>query len=423
MGNNNKSLKQYFFGDKMDFLTIDDFNFDGKTVLVRIDVNSPIKDGKIADDTRIKASAETIKDLSHAKIVLLAHQSRPGKKDFTTLEEHAKVMGNVFGRNMKYVNDLFGEKAVNAIRNMEKDEIIMLENVRFYDDELLKKPVEELAKTDFVKNLSPLADYYINDAFSVSHRAQTSVVAFPEVLPGIVGRGMEKEIKMLGRALNPEHPSIAVLGGAKIDDSIDVMKNMLEKGIADRVLTTGVVANMFLTANSIDVGKTSSDFIKKSLKEYDRILNLSKKLLQKYKNKIEFPTDVALNNDGERKEIPVSSLPSEKPIFDIGKKTINSYIGLIKNAKTVVLNGPAGVFEEQNFELGTKEIFKAVSSENIFSVVGGGDTLRAMNKYNFKAHHMSTGGGACINFLAGRKMPGIEALKKSKIRYEEGYYK
>ena len=228
---------------------------------------------------------------------------------------------------------------------------------------------------------------------------------------------------MLGRALNPEHPSIAVLGGAKIDDSIDVMKNMLEKGIADKVLTTGVVANMFLTANSIDVGKTSSDFIKKSLKEYDRILNLSKKLLQKYKNKIEFPTDVALNNDGERKEIPVSSLPSEKPIFDMGKKTINSYIGLIKNAKTVVLNGPAGVFEEQNFELGTKEIFKAVSSENIFSVVGGGDTLRAMNKYNFKAKHMSTGGGACINFLAGRKMPGIEALKKSKIRYEEGYYK
>ena len=152
----------------MDFLTIDDFNFDGKTVLVRIDVNSPIKDGKIADDTRIKAPAETIKDLNHAKIVLLAHQARPGKKDFTTLEEHSKVMSNVLGKNVKYINDLFGEKAVNAIKNMKKDEIIMLENVRFYDDELLKKPAEELAKTDFVKNLSPLADYYINDAFSVS---------------------------------------------------------------------------------------------------------------------------------------------------------------------------------------------------------------------------------------------------------------
>lgn len=406
----------------MDFLTIDDFNFDGKTMLVRIDVNSPIKDGKIADDTRIRRSVETINALSSAKVVLLAHQSRPGKKDFTTLEEHAKVMCNILGRNVKYVNNLFGEKAVNAIMNMVKDEILMLENVRFYNDELLKKPVEELAKTDFVKNLSPLADYYINDAFSVSHRSQTSVVAFPEVLPGIVGRGMEKEIKMLGRALNPEHPNIAVLGGAKIDDSIDVMKNMLEKGIADKVLTTGVVANMFLTANSIDVGKTSSDFIKKSLKEYDRILNLSKELLQKYKNKIEIPDDVALNDDGERKEIPVSSLPSEKPIFDIGKETINSYIEIIKNAKTIILNGPAGVFEEQNFELGTKEIFKAVTSENIFSVTGGGDTVRAMNKYNLKAHHMSTGGGACINFLAGRKMPGIEALKKSKIRYEEGYY-
>ena len=407
----------------MDFLTIDDFNFDGKTVLFRVDINSPIKDGEIADDTRIRRSIETINALSNAKIVLLAHQSRPGKRDFTTMEEHAKVMSNILGRNVKYVNDLFGEKAVNAIRNMGKDEIIMLENVRFYDDELLKKPVEELAKTDFVKNLSPLADYYINDAFAAAHRSQTSLVAFSETLPSIAGRTMEREIKMLGRALNPEHPNIAVLGGAKIDDSIDVMENMLEKGIADRVLTTGVVANMFLIANSIDVGKTNTDFIKKSLKEYDRILNLSKELLQKYENKIEIPDDVALNDDGERKEIPVSSLPSEKPIFDIGKKTINRYIELIKNAKTVILNGPAGVFEEQNFELGTKEIFKAVSSENLFSVTGGGDTVRAMNKYNLKAKHMSTGGGACINFLAGRKMPGIEALKKSKTRYEAGYYK
>jgi len=407
----------------MDFLTMDDFGFENKTVLVRIDINSPITDGKIADDTRIKASVETIKELSDAKIVLLAHQARPGKKDFTTLEEHSKVMSNILGKNVKYVNDLFGEKAVNAIKNMKKNEIIMLENVRFYDDELLKKPAEELAKTDFVKNLSPLADYYINDAFSVSHRAQTSVVAFPEVLPSIVGRGMEKEIKMLSRALNPEHPSIAVLGGAKIDDSIDVMKNMLEKGIADRVLTTGVVANMFLLANNIDIGKTNTDFIKNSLKEYERILNVSKELSEKYRNKIEFPNDVALKDDEKRKELPTSGLPSEKPIFDIGKKTINSYTKLIKNAKTIVLNGPAGVFEEQNFELGTKKIFNAVSSENIFSVVGGGDSLRAMNKYGLKAKHMSTGGGACINFLAGRKMPGIEALKKSKIKYEAGHNK
>ena len=406
----------------MDFLTIDDFNFDDKTVLVRIDLNSPIKNGRIADDTRIKASIETIKNLSNAKIVLLAHQSRPGKKDFTTLEEHAKVMSNILGRNVKYINDLFGEKAVNAIRNMKKGEIVMLGNVRFYPDELLKKPVEELAETGFVKKLSSVADYYINDAFSVSHRGQTSVAAFPEFLIGIAGRTMEKEIKMLSKALNPEHPSIAVLGGAKIDDSIEVMKNMLENNIIDKVLTTGVVANMFLIANNIDIGTISSDFVKNSLKEYDRILNLSKELLQKYKDKIEFPDDVALKDDEKRKEILVSSLPSESPILDIGKETINRYIEIIKNAKTVILNGPAGVFENESFELGTKEIFTTVSSENLFSVTGGGDTVRAMNKYNLKAKHMSTGGGACINFLSGRVMPGIEALKKSKIRYEEGYY-
>lgn len=406
----------------MGFLKMDDFNFDGKTVLVRIDINSPIKDGRIADETRIKASVGTIKNLSHAKTVLLAHQSRPGKKDFITLEGHAKVMSNILGRDVKYINDLFGEKAVSAIRNMKKDEIVMLENVRFYPDELLKRPVEELAETDFVKNLSPLADYYINDAFPVSHRAQTSVAAFPEVLVGVAGRTMENEIKMLNKALNPEHPNIVVLGGAKIDDSIQVMKNMLENNIADKVLTTGVVANMFLIASNVDIGKTSSDYIKNSLKEYDEILHLSKELLQKYKNKIEFPDDVALDNDGERKEIFVSSLPSEKPILDIGKETISRYVDVIKNAKSVILNGPAGVFENENFELGTKEIFKAVSSENLFSVVGGGDTVRAMNKYHLKAKHMSTGGGACINFLSGRVMPGIEALKKSKIRYEAGYY-
>ncbi len=406
----------------MDFLTIDDFNFDDKTVLIRVDINSPVKDGKIADDTRIRRSIETINALSNTKIVLLAHQSRPGKKDFITLEEHAKVMSNILGRDVKYINDLFGEKAVNAIRNMKKGEIVMLGNVRFYPDELLKKPVEELAETGFVKKLSSVADYYINDAFSVSHRGQTSVAAFPEFLIGIAGRTMEKEIKMLSKALNPEHPSIAVLGGAKIDDSIEVMKNMLENNIIDKVLTTGVVANMFLIANNIDIGTPSSDFVKNSLKEYDRILNLSKELLQKYKDKIEFPDDVALKDDEKRKEILVSSLPSESPILDIGKETINRYIEIIKNAKTVILNGPAGVFENESFELGTKEIFKAVSSENIFSVTGGGDTVRAMNKYNLKAKHMSTGGGACINFLSGRVMPGIEALKKSKIRYEEGYY-
>ena len=406
----------------MDFLTIDDFNFDDKTVLIRVDINSPVKDGKIADDTRIRRSIETINALSNTKIVLLAHQSRPGKKDFITLEEHAKVMSNILGRDVKYINDLFGEKAVNAIRNMKKGEIVMLGNVRFYPDELLKKPVEELAETGFVKKLSSVADYYINDAFSVSHRGQTSVAAFPEFLIGIAGRTMEKEIKMLSKALNPEHPSIAVLGGAKIDDSIEVMKNMLENNIIDKVLTTGVVANMFLIANNIDIGTISSDFVKNSLKEYDRILNLSKELLQKYKDKIEFPDDVALKDDEKRKEILVSSLPSESPILDIGKETINRYIEIIKNAKTVILNGPAGVFEDENFELGTKEIFTTVSSENLFSVTGGGDTVRAMNKYNLKAKHMSTGGGACINFLSGRVMPGIEALKKSKIRYEEGYY-
>ncbi len=412
-----------------EFLTLDDFELNNKTVLLRVDINSPVEKGRITDTTRMKESAHTIKELNEkgAKVVILAHQGRVGKKDFIPLKEHARIMAALLSRDVEYIDDLFGSRAVNSIRKMSSKDIIMLENTRFYAEEISfdDQPAETMAKTYFIQNLSKHADFFVNDAFACAHRAQPSVVGFTETLPTMAGRIMEKEIKMLSNALHADGPRVVVLGGAKADDSIDVAANMLKNNIADKILTTGLVANLFLAAKGYELGAVNIEAIKKELKDYDKFIKSAKDLLGNYGDRIEVPTDVALNSDGRREEISISKLPSEKQIFDIGRGTISRYSYLLKNAKTIIANGPAGVFENPNFAFGTEELFKAISSSNAFSVAGGGHTVAVIEKLSIqeKITHISTGGGACINFLAGKSMPAIEALKKSKSLYEQGYYK
>ncbi|WP_394335342.1 phosphoglycerate kinase [Methanolobus psychrotolerans] len=402
-----------------DYLTIDDFDVDGKTVLVRVDLNTPMDtEGNILDDMRIKSHIPTIMDLEDAKVVLVAHQSRAGKKDFTTMFPHSQRMSQYLGKEVKYVDDIFGTYARSAISSMEKGDVILLENVRFYSEESIERPAKDHATTHMIRKLFPLIDIFLNDAFAVSHRSHLSIMGFTEILPTGAGRVMEKEISSLDRGIKGgARPCIFVLGGVKVDDSLKVAENVLTNGGADRVLVTGVVANVMLAAAGVDIGEVNLDFIESQ--GYTNQIEKGKQVLEKFEGKIGLPQDVAFNDGGKRVEVHVSELPDGNlPINDIGLETIVTFSEEIKNAKTVVLNGPAGLSEMEPFALGTHEIIKAaVNSE--YSIAGGGHISAEVRNlgYEDKFSHLSTGGGACIDYLAGEVLPGIEALRAAATRY------
>jgi len=409
-----------------DFFTMDDFDLSGRTVLVRVDINSPIdpSTGQLLNDARIREHLSTLRELRDSKVALMAHQSRPGKDDFTTLEVHAERIGALLGRPVNYVSSLFGRSAVEAIGAMRRGDVIVLENTRFYSEEeaLADAKLEKMTKTHLVRKLAPLADYFILDAFAAAHRAQPSLVGFCDVLPALAGRVMERELTMVGRALqDPARPKIALLGGVKADDSIAVAKHMLEKDIVDRVLTSGGVATLFLAAAGIDPGERTTEFMRKEVKEYDAFVKRCKELLARFQDQILLPTDVVLNDDGERKPVLAGALPAKLPVYDIGLDTIARYVEEIRRAKTIFFNGPAGVFELDAFSVGTRELLSAIADADGFSVVGGGHTVAAVEQFGLKDRidHVSTGGGALMNFLAGKELPLVTALRHSYKKFSK----
>src|SRR3972149_6218966 len=397
-------------------LTIDDFDFKGKTALVRVDFNSPVDPNtkKLLDDTRIKAHGETtIKELSQkgAKVVVLAHQGRPSDPDFTPLREHAQILGKILGKPIKYVDDVFGEKAQNVIRELKNGEILVLENVRNFPDEQKKGTPEEHAKTEMVKKLAPLANVFVNDAFAAAHRAHVSIVGFTAVLPSAAGRIMERELKALSKVLhNPEKPCVYILGGAKADDALKISQYVLNNRIADHVVTGGVVGHLFLAARGVDLGKPNMEFLEK--KELIGFIGGIKELMKKYHGKIEVPVDLAVEVNKKRLEISVSKLPTSYPIFDIGAETVKKYGDIIRDAKSIVISGPMGVFENKEFAFGTKKTFEAVAASKAFSLVGGGHSIAAVEELGLakKMGYVSTAGGALIEFLMGEQLPGVVAL-------------
>jgi phosphoglycerate kinase len=402
--------------------TIDDFNFKGKTALVRVDFNSPVdpRSKKILDDTRIRAHGEsTIKELSQkgARVVILAHQGRPGDADFIPLKEHAELLGKILGKPVKYVDDIFGEKAQRAIKELKNGEILVLDNVRNFADEQKKGTPEEHAKTEMVRKLAPLADVFVSDAFAAAHRAHVSIVGFTAVLPSVAGRIMEREIKALTKVVqNPEKPCVYVLGGAKADDALEISKYVLKNKIADHVLTGGVVGHLFLAAKGIDLGKPNMGFLEK--KELMSFVPGIKELMNSYPQNIEVPVDLAVEADKKRMEIPISKLPTNYPIYDIGPETVKNYIAIVKDAKSIVVSGPMGVFENKQFAYGTTKTFEAIASSKAFSLVGGGHSIAAVEELGLdkKMSYISTAGGALIEFLMGEKLPGIVALEKAASR-------
>lgn len=399
----------------MELPTLEEAEVKGKTVLVRVDINSPVdpRTGEILDDTRIKECAQTLKELAErgAKVVVLAHQGRPGEKDFTTLQPHARVLSKVLGFEVKYVDELLGPSARRAIRELREGEVLLLENVRFWAEESLSKPPGELARTHLVRRLAELVDLYVNDAFAAAHRSQASLVGFSEVLPAFAGRVMERELKGLSKALNPERPCVYVLGGAKVDDSLRIAENVLNKGVADEVLTGGLVGQAFLIGAGVNLGEPSAQ----ALASFEREFKRARELLSTHGDKIKIPVDVAVKADG-RKELPTEELPSEHPILDVGERTITSYRASLQRARTAVANGPLGKFEDPEFARGTLEVLRAMASSQAFTIIGGGHTVAAARAAGVleQINHVSTGGGACISFLSGEKLPAVEALLKCK---------
>ncbi|MCL1978409.1 MAG: phosphoglycerate kinase [Candidatus Bathyarchaeota archaeon] len=399
------------------FKTLDDFNVKNKTVIVRVDFNSEVdpQTKQVTNDMRIRAHAlSTLKELAEkgAKTVVLSHQGRKGEPDYTNLEQHAEILQQILKCPVEYVDDLFGEKAKNAIAQLQGGEILVLENVRSWSGETKKGTPAQQSETELVQNLAPLADLFVSDAFSVAHRDNVSMIGFTAVLPSAAGRIMECELKQLNKVLeNPCHPCVYVMGGAKADDSLEISKYILNNNVADNLLLGGIISQLFMAAKGIQLGKGTMDYLEK--KELLNLIPGIHELLVNYPDKIVLPIDVALNIDGKRVEIPVSQLPSEHPIFDIGTKTVEKYVDIISNAQSIVVSGPLGVYEDSAFCYGTKTIFETIANSNASSLAGGGNTIAAIDQYRLtdKISYISTAGGALVEALMGKRLPGVIALE------------
>lgn len=379
-----------------------------KKVLIRIDVNSPVVHGNVLDSPRFKESAETIKYLvkNQSKVIILAHQGRKGDDDFVSLVKHANILSSYLGRKIKYVDDLFGKKAENEINKLKKGEVIMLKNVRNYDDETDVK-----SKSNRYPSFLSLFDLYVNDAFSVSHRRQGSIILPPKYLPAYMGISMENELSALNKFQIKNKPIVYLLGGEKIEDYFSLLDKL--KNRKSKLIASGVLGNLFLIAKGDNLG-----YENKWLKDkgYFKLLQKLKVIYKKHKSQIILPIDFAFDVNG-RREFPVSKAPFKNKIWDVGHESIKLFKNNLKKTKAIFMKGPVGYSEVQEFSYGTVEILREVSllskNKKIFSLLGGGHLTTSIAKYgivdNFS--HISLSGGALIAYISGHKLPGIEALK------------
>jgi phosphoglycerate kinase len=401
-----------------DFLTLEDVDVAGKTVFLRVDINAPLDPAskRILDASRIQAVAPTIKDLRGTKVVVGAHQSRPGRYDFTSLELHAKVLQMYLEQQeVKYTDDIIGKEAQRMIKELRPGQVLVLNNVRMLDEENKEAPMEKLAQTEFVKTMTPLVDLFVNDAFAAAHRSQPSLVGLCATLPTVAGRLMEAELRALNRVLdNPARPSVYLLGGAKVEDRIPVISRVLRDDVADTILIGGLVRDSFHMARG-GMRKRYEQLDEEGLKQVEE----AQAIMDKYPGKITLPVDVALDVNRERVEVMAERLTDETNIYDIGLNAIAQFSHRIMNSGTVVAEGPLGMFERRGFDIGTKEMLRCMARCGGYTVVGGGHLggMASMLGITGEMGHVSTGGGAMLSMLAGETLPVIEGLEKSKQRF------
>ena len=412
--------------------TLDDWDVSGRTVLCRVDINQPVDrtTGTLRSTKRIEACVPTVRELADkgARVVLLAHQGSDIEyQNYWSTEPHAAVLRRLLGREVKWIDDVCGPAAREAIQSLGEGEILLLDNVRFLAEEQtlfeksLKLTHEQQARTLLVRKLAPLADLYVCDAFAAAHRDQPSLCGFEQVLPSAMGRLFEEEYCVIsGLMEQPERPCVFVLGGAKVSDAFLMMSSVLEKGAADTILTGGLVGNILLAARGEAIGAGSLAFIEKS--GYSGLIDTARDLLARYGEKICLPVDGAWVENGRRAEAPLGSIPPEVSLTDIGAETAARYQEIIRAAKTVFVNGPMGVFEQAETELGTKSVWDALGDTAAYTVVGGGDSITATTKYGKTAqiNYICTGGGALISFLTGEELPVVRALRQAAEQWGSG---
>ena len=384
--------------------TVRDISVKGKRVLVRVDFNVPLKNGEVADDTRIRAVLPTIRYLLErgAAVILMSHLGRPKGlvQEDLRLDPVGRRLSELLGQEVVKVDDCVGPEVERATKSLQPGQVLLLENLRFH-------PEEEENDQGFARQLASLADVYVNDAFGTAHRAHASTTGVTEYLPSVAGLLMERELQMLGDALaNPTRPFVAVLGGAKVSDKIGVIRNLLSK--VDLLLVGGGMANTFLKAQGHQVGE--------SLVEDDS-LALAKDILAQAGAKLVLPVDVvvadAFADDANSQTVGVEQVPPGWRILDIGPRTVGLIEDRLRSAGTVVWNGPMGVFEFPRFAAGTIALASSLASAPATTIVGGGDSIAALQQAGLaeKMTHVSTGGGASLEFLEGRVLPGVEALE------------
>jgi len=404
------------------FNTLDDFDPKDKVVIVRVDINTPLDPNKkIMDTTKIKQHASTLDELASkgAKVVVLSHQGRPGDPDFCSLRQHAEILQKYVKAKVKFVDDIIGPKAIQAIKSLKPGEILVLENVRMIPSEMENRSPEEHANGELVKTLSQFADAFVLDGFAVAHRPHASVIGFTAAgLPSYAGRVMEIEVNALDIAYNCQsRPVDYILGGAKPKETPELIEHLLSTGKADKILIGGMIATVFLHCAGYDIGENNLKEIEE--KGFGQFYGRVKDILKNYGEKILLPKDVAIDSDGQRVEISIKDFPPKGLIRDIGKETVEEFLKILKTARIIVINGPVGRFEDKRFSFGTVELIRHLPEKSkAFIIAGGGHTIAAIEKYNLQEYisYISSGGGAMLSHLSGEKLPGIEALEKAKDR-------
>jgi len=389
-----------------------DAKLSGSTVLIRLGLDSNVEDGELFEGARIERQAQTLKWLAekNVKVVALAHQGRKGQDNCISLKQHAEAITEQIGKEVRLLQ--WDSDYIEAIKAMQPGEIVLMENVRFNEGEEQSFSPEDASKVEWVQKLASVSGLFVQNAFSVCHRAQPSVVGFSK-LSSFVGPALEKELDALKMVGSGQKPAIFVLGGSKIRGALPLIQTLLASGKADKICVGGLLGELFLKANGIALGKKDEFFEEKGLND---LVEQAKQLLSQYQEQLVLPVDVAIMDDAdEREEISINELPKENSIFDIGLETVALFKESFKKSKVIVMSGPMGVFERMDFEIGTKKVFDAISKSRAFSLIGGGDTQLALQQTDFSQDdfsHVSLAGDALLFYLAGKELPGLIALQK-----------
>jgi len=406
--------------------SLDAFDYSDARVLLRLDINCPIdrETGAIVNDERIVRSLPTIRHLlsQNAKIAILAHQGDTlDYHNLVPLEKHAVRLAERLGHPVRYIDDVCGPAAVGLIRAMKSGDVVLLGNLRYLCEEVstfendVKLTPEAMEKTWLVRTLAPLFDFYVNEAFSAAHRNCPSQVAFQRCLPSAAGRVFFEEYEALNKLLHkPIRPATFILGGAKISDAFGMLEGVLKNGTADRILTGGVTGNIFLLAAGFSLGAKTEQWIRD--RSLERFIDPARRYLEDYRDRVYYPFDLAYADGDRRVEISRDALPAEDALLaDIGTKTIHLYEDLIESAGSVFVNGPMGMYEDSRFEKGTKAIWGKIAQSSAYSVLGGGDSVTAGQRFGMDGiDYVCTAGGAMVRFMAGKTLPLIDAMVQKR---------